>query len=205
MTPTSRSRPSGASTSGRAGRRMNPMRAHPARASRLARPRCARCSRCSASSSASGAIVALVSVAQGATSGITNLIEGLGTNLISVSPGATTPGSSAGPLGRPTRSRSPMRRRSPGSTTSTRSPRRSRPVAVVVAGDRNTTTTVSGITPRVPEGPRLRHPARRVHHRVPPTRPACGSPSSAPPPPRRSSSMSPPWARTSSWAACRSA
>ena len=39
-----------------------------------------------------GSIVALVSVAQGATSGITNLIEGLGTNLLSISPGASMSG-----------------------------------------------------------------------------------------------------------------
>jgi putative ABC transport system permease protein len=39
-----------------------------------------------------GSIVALVSVAQGATSGITNLIEGLGANLLNISPGASTNG-----------------------------------------------------------------------------------------------------------------
>ncbi len=39
-----------------------------------------------------GSIVALVSVAQGATSGITDRIEGLGTNLLTVNPGSSTQG-----------------------------------------------------------------------------------------------------------------
>ena len=39
-----------------------------------------------------GSIVALVAVAQGATSGITDRIQGLGTNLLTVSPGATRSG-----------------------------------------------------------------------------------------------------------------
>ena len=39
-----------------------------------------------------GSIVALVSVAQGATSGITNRIESLGTNLLTVQPGSATSG-----------------------------------------------------------------------------------------------------------------
>ena len=39
-----------------------------------------------------GSIVALVAVAEGATSGITNRIQGLGTNLLSVSPGASRTG-----------------------------------------------------------------------------------------------------------------
>ncbi len=94
-----------------------------------------------------GSIVALVSVAQGATSGITNLIEGLGTNLLSISPGASFNGF--------------VRNASGTATTLTIddaeaiarvegvdqvAPQVAAP-AVVVAGPRNTTTTVTGITP----------------------------------------------------------
>ena len=39
-----------------------------------------------------GSIVALVSVAQGATSGITDRIQNLGTNLLTVQPGSSTSG-----------------------------------------------------------------------------------------------------------------
>jgi putative ABC transport system permease protein len=46
-----------------------------------------------------GSIVALVAVAQGATSGITDRIQGLGTNLLTVSPGATRTGFTRGALG----------------------------------------------------------------------------------------------------------
>ncbi len=44
-------------------------------------------------------VVALVSVGQGATSGINSRLEGLGTNLLSVTPGATTTGATRGALG----------------------------------------------------------------------------------------------------------
>jgi putative ABC transport system permease protein len=44
-------------------------------------------------------VVALVSVGQGATSGINSRLEGLGTNLLSVTPGATTTGATRGAFG----------------------------------------------------------------------------------------------------------
>jgi putative ABC transport system permease protein len=94
-----------------------------------------------------GSIVALVSVAQGATSGITNLIEGLGTNLISVSPGANNTGFVRGAAG----SADTLTLADAEAIASVEGVDKVAPqvstVAVVVAGDRNTTTTVSGITP----------------------------------------------------------
>jgi putative ABC transport system permease protein len=94
-----------------------------------------------------GSIVALVSVAQGATSGITNLIEGLGTNLLSISPGASTFGfvrGAAGSVDTLTIADAEAIREIPG--VADVAPQVST-VAVVVAGDSNTTTTISGITP----------------------------------------------------------
>ena len=44
-------------------------------------------------------VVALVSVGQGATSGINSRLEGLGTNLLSVTPGSTTTGATRGAFG----------------------------------------------------------------------------------------------------------
>ncbi len=44
-------------------------------------------------------VVALVSVGQGATSGINSRLEGLGTNLLSITPGATTTGATRGAFG----------------------------------------------------------------------------------------------------------
>jgi putative ABC transport system permease protein len=90
-----------------------------------------------------GAIVALVSVAQGATSGITNLIEGLGTNLISVSPGANNTGFVRGAAG----SADTLTLADAEAIASVDNVPQVSTVAVVVAGDSNTTTTVSGITP----------------------------------------------------------
>ena len=94
-----------------------------------------------------GTIVALVSVAQGATSGITNLIEGLGTNLISVSPGANNTGFVRGVAG----SADSLTLADAEAIASVKNVDQVAPqvstVAVVVAGDHNTTTTVSGITP----------------------------------------------------------
>jgi len=93
-----------------------------------------------------GSIVALVSVAQGATSGITNRIESLGTNLLTVQPGSVTSG---------------FVRQGAGSATTLTlgdseaiamltdvaavAPQVSAQ-AVVVAGDKNTTTSVVGTT-----------------------------------------------------------
>ncbi len=94
-----------------------------------------------------GSIVALVAVAQGATSGITSRIQGLGTNLLTVQPGSATSG---------------FVRLGAGSATTLTlddaaaiaeladiaavAPEVSTQ-AVVVAGDENTTTTISGTTP----------------------------------------------------------
>ena len=93
-----------------------------------------------------GSIVALVSVAQGATSGITDRIENLGTNLLTVQPGSSTSG---------------FVRQGAGSATTLTlgdseaiasladvaavAPQVSAQ-AVVVAGDKNTTTSVVGTT-----------------------------------------------------------
>jgi putative ABC transport system permease protein len=93
-----------------------------------------------------GSIVALVSVAQGATSGITDRIQNLGTNLLTVQPGSSTSG---------------FVRQGAGSATTLTlgdseaiasladvaavAPQVSAQ-AVVVAGDKNTTTSVVGTT-----------------------------------------------------------
>jgi putative ABC transport system permease protein len=93
-----------------------------------------------------GSIVALVSVAQGATSGITDRIENLGTNLLTVQPGSSTSG---------------FVRQGAGSATTLTlgdseaiasladvaavAPQVSAQ-AVVVAGDKNTTTSIVGTT-----------------------------------------------------------
>ncbi len=44
-------------------------------------------------------VVALVSIGEGATSGINSRLQGLGTNLLSVTPGATTTGATRGAFG----------------------------------------------------------------------------------------------------------
>ena len=93
-----------------------------------------------------GSIVALVAVAQGATSGITDRIQSLGTNLLTVQPGSTTSG---------------FVRQGAGSATTLTlgdaeaiaaladvaavAPEVSTQ-AVVVAGDKNTTTSIVGTT-----------------------------------------------------------
>ncbi len=91
-------------------------------------------------------VVALVSVGQGATSGITSRLEGLGTNLLTVNPGSSTSGFTRGAAG--------------SATTLTLddataigkldgvaavAPERSTQ-ALVVAGRQNTTTSVVGTT-----------------------------------------------------------
>ncbi len=94
-----------------------------------------------------GAIVALVSVAQGATSGITNLIEGLGTNLISISPGANRFGFVRGAAG----SANTLTLEDANAIAALDGVDQVAPtvssVAVVVSGANNTTTSISGITP----------------------------------------------------------
>ena len=72
-------------------------------------------------------IVALVSVGQGATSGITNLIEGLGTNLLNISPGASSNGFLRGAAGTATTLTMTTRPRSVASTACRRWRRRPPP------------------------------------------------------------------------------
>jgi len=93
-----------------------------------------------------GSIVALVAVAQGATSGITDRIQSLGTNLLTVQPGSTTSGF--------------VRQGAGSATTLTLGDAESiaslvdvaavapqvSTQAVVVAGDKNTTTSIVGTT-----------------------------------------------------------
>ncbi len=94
-----------------------------------------------------GSIVALVSVAQGATSGITNLIEGLGTNLLSISPGASTFGFVRGAAGSVDTLTIADGEAIAGIEGVAEVAPQVSTGAVVVSGDSNTTTTVSGITP----------------------------------------------------------
>ena len=93
-----------------------------------------------------GSIVALVSVAQGATSGITDRIQNLGTNLLTVQPGSSTSGFVRQGAGSATTltlgdseaiaSLADVTAVAPQVSTQ----------AVVVAGDKNTTTSVVGTT-----------------------------------------------------------
>ena len=94
-----------------------------------------------------GAIVALVSVAQGATSGITNLIEGLGVNLLQVSPGASTTGFLRGAAGSATTLTIDDATAIAGVPGVAEVAPQASTVAVVVAGSRNTTTSITGVTP----------------------------------------------------------
>jgi len=94
-----------------------------------------------------GAIVALVSVAQGATSGITNLIEGLGVNLLQISPGATSNGFVRGAAGTATTLTVDDARAIASVPGVAEVAPQAATVAVVVAGPRNTTTAITGVTP----------------------------------------------------------
>ncbi len=94
-----------------------------------------------------GAIVALVSVAQGATSGITNLIEGLGVNLLQISPGASTNGFLRGAAGSATTLTIDDAQALAGIDGVSQIAPQASTVAVVVAGGNNTTTTITGVTP----------------------------------------------------------
>ena len=92
-------------------------------------------------------VVALVSVAQGATSGITSSLQGLGTNLLTVSPGSTTSGLTRTAAGSATTltladaeaiaALEGVAAVAPQVSTS----------QLVVAGTKNTTTTIVGTTP----------------------------------------------------------
>ena len=98
-----------------------------------------------------GSIVALVAVAEGATSGITNRIQGLGTNLLTVTPGATRTGLTRSAQGSATTltladaqaiaSVAGVAAVEPEVTTQ----------KPVIAGLQNTTTSIVGTTPAFPE------------------------------------------------------
>jgi putative ABC transport system permease protein len=94
-----------------------------------------------------GSIVALVAVAEGATSGITDRIQGLGTNLLTVTPGATRTGFTRGAAGSATTltiDDATAISAVPG--VAAVEPELSSQ-KVVIAGIQNTTTTIIGTTP----------------------------------------------------------
>ena len=95
-------------------------------------------------------VVALVAVGQGATSGITNRLAGLGTNLLTVNAGSSVSGFTRGAAGSSTtltltdatslRSLSGVEAVAPELSTQ----------KLVIAGTKNTTTTIIGTTPDYP-------------------------------------------------------
>jgi len=98
-----------------------------------------------------GSIVALVAVAEGATSGITDRIQGLGTNLLTVSPGFTRTGFTRGALGSATTlsiEDANAIAQEPG--VAAVAPQLSTQ-KVVIAGVQNETTTIIGTTPAYPD------------------------------------------------------
>jgi putative ABC transport system permease protein len=98
-----------------------------------------------------GSIVALVAVAQGATSGITDRIQGLGTNLLTVSPGFTRTGFTRNALGSATTltiEDASAIAQAPG--VAAVAPQLSTQ-KVVIAGLQNETTTIVGTTPAYPD------------------------------------------------------
>jgi putative ABC transport system permease protein len=92
-------------------------------------------------------VIALVAVGQGATGGITDRLQGLGTNLLTVNPGATQTGATRGASGSATnltvgdadaiRTLAGVAAVAPASQTQ----------GLAVAGSLNTTTTIVGTTP----------------------------------------------------------
>ena len=98
-----------------------------------------------------GSIVALVAVAEGATSGITDRIQGLGTNLLTVTPGATRSGLTRAARGSAvtlTIADADAIAKLPGVAAvepeiTTQGP--------VIAGLQNTTTSIVGTTPAFPD------------------------------------------------------
>ena len=95
-------------------------------------------------------VVALVAVGQGATSGITNRLAGLGTNLLTVNAGSSVSGFTRGAAGSSTTL-------TLADATSLRSLTGVEAVApelstqkLVIAGTKNTTTTIIGTTPDYP-------------------------------------------------------
>jgi putative ABC transport system permease protein len=95
-------------------------------------------------------VVALVSIGEGATSGINSRLQGLGTNLLSVTPGATTTGATRGAFGSATTltiedasaigTQPDIAGVAPELSSS----------HLIVAGSQNETTTVIGTTPAYP-------------------------------------------------------
>jgi putative ABC transport system permease protein len=94
-----------------------------------------------------GSIVALVAVAQGATSGITDRIASLGTNLLTVQPGSSTFGFVRQGAGSATTLTLADAEAIAGLTGVAAVAPEVSTQAVVVAGDRNTTTSIVGTTP----------------------------------------------------------
>ena len=94
-----------------------------------------------------GSIVALVAVAEGATSGITDRIAGLGTNLLTVTPGATRTGFTRGAAG----SASTLTVEDASALATLAGVAAVEPELttqkVVIAGPQNTTTSIVGTTP----------------------------------------------------------
>jgi putative ABC transport system permease protein len=98
-----------------------------------------------------GSIVALVSVAQGATSGITSSIQGLGTNLLLVTPGSTSSGFTRGAAG----SATTLTIQDAAAMTTVAGVSAVEPEVstqkVVIAGIKNATTSIVGTTAAYPE------------------------------------------------------
>ena len=98
-----------------------------------------------------GSIVALVAVAEGATSGITSRIQGLGTNLLLVTPGSTSTGFTRGAAG----SATTLTIQDAAAMTTVAGVGAVEPEVstqkVVIAGVQNTTTSIVGTTPSYPE------------------------------------------------------
>ncbi len=94
-----------------------------------------------------GSIVALVAVAEGATSGITSRIQGLGTNLLLVTPGSTSSGFTRGAAG----SAVTLTIQDAAAMTTVAGVAAVEPEVstqkVVIAGVQNTTTSIVGTTP----------------------------------------------------------
>jgi len=91
-------------------------------------------------------VVALVSVGEGATSGVTSRLQGLGTNLLTVTPGATTTGFTRGAAGSATTLTLDDADAIKGlAGVAAVEPERSTQ-ALVVAGRQNTTTSIVGTT-----------------------------------------------------------
>jgi len=93
-----------------------------------------------------GSIVALVSVAQGATSGITDRIQNLGTNLLTVQPGSSTSGFVRQGAGSATTLTLGDSEAIASLTDVAAVAPQVSAQAVVVAGDKNTTTSIVGTT-----------------------------------------------------------